>query len=275
MKKSLSKTVPFSPAFALEENQLRAIAGTSYGGYYLPKMVALPKNLIPGTDYAIVLLKTALKAVKLTKAPPADALGGFHVGLDGLIAVHSIWDDQFRPRCADPRGMVFAGKYGWIDIYLLNTDPGKHGTSKSGVEIADGWSNILLPDGKPRALNFWVSTHALALHGKQLLSCEEFTAVMQGVEEGKTCKGDPKKTGHASGLKSALGIEQATGCMYVWSRDIKDVDAPWVYLMGGDWDSGAAGPRRFGDYHPDDASGYVGARGRCDHLWPDRSEAKA
>jgi len=156
-----------------------------------------------------------------------------------------------------------------------SSDPGKNGTSKAGVEIADGWSNILMPDGKRRALNFWVATHALALHGKQLLSCEEFTSVMQGVEEGKTCGNDPVNTEHVPGLKSNFGIEQATGCMYVWSRDIKDLDTPWIFLMGGYWSSVAAGPCRFLNVHPATGPNLVGARGRCDHLWPDLSEAKA
>jgi hypothetical protein len=277
MKNLLKKCDHLSPAFFhVGGNFLDLVPGASVSG--IPKttrQVVRPKRLTPGTDYAIIKDKAYLKAVKLTSEPKASAIGGFHVGLDGVIVNASIWDQLFRPRCPDPRGMVFAGKYGWIDIYLLNTDPGKHGTSAAGVEIADGWSNIILPDGKGRALNFWVATHALSLHGKQLLSCEEFTAVMQGVEEGKTCGDDPKKTGHVRGLKSAIGIEQATGCMYVWSRDIKDLDVPWIFLMSGAWTSDAAGPRRFDYNHPGSDYYAVGARGRCDHLFPDRSEAKA
>ena len=275
MKNTLLKSDHLSPAFvSCGGNLLDHAPGVSVPGV-CARYVDRPKKLLPGTDYAIMKDKAALKAVKLTSAPKAEALGGFHVGLDGVIVNASIWDRGFRPRCADPRGMVFAGKYGWIDIYLLNTDPGKHGTSKAGVEIADGWNNIMLPDGKRRALNFWVASHALALHGKGLLSREEFTAVMQGVEEGKTSGSDPKNTGHVPGLKSALGIEQATGCIYVWSRDIEDVEIPWVYLMGGNWLSAAAGPRRFDGLLPANVYFLVGARGRCDHLWPDRSEAKA
>jgi hypothetical protein len=43
----------------------------------------------------------------------------------------------------------------------------------------------------------------------------------------------------------------------------------------GNWNSDAAGPRRFDSDRPDDDYNDVGARGRCDHLFPDRSEAKA
>ncbi len=276
MKNILERSDLLSPAFEARDGiRLDFDPCGSLDALRNATSVIMPKKLTPGTDYAVKQDKGTMKAVKLSSAPKADALGGFHVGLDGNIVRSSIWDQLFRPRCPDPRGMVFAGKYGWIDIYLLNTDPGKHGTSAAGVEIADGWSNIILPDGKGRTLNFWVATHALSLHGKQLLSCEEFTAVMQGVEEGKTCGNDPKKTGHVPGLRSAIGIEQATGCMYVWSRDIKDLDVPWIFLMGGDWDSDAAGPRRFDSYLPDYVDFNVGARGRCDHLFPDRSEAKA
>ena len=132
-----------------------------------------------------------------------------------------------------------------------------------------------MPDGNRKSLTWWVATHQLAQFGKQLLSREEFAATMQGVEEGKNNGDDPCKTGHSPGLKSLYGIEQASGCMWTWSRDIEGLRGPWLFILGGRWNSGSAGPRRSYYSPPDFYWSDVAARGRCDHLWPDRSEAKA
>jgi hypothetical protein len=268
MKITLKKSDYFTPAFSTKDGaSLQLKRGVRIDGD--AHEIQLPKKLVPGTDYEIRYGRVTLRASVLNGIPNANAVGGFHVGLDGKIAVHSLWDILFRPNCMDPRGMVFVPSVGWVDIYLLNTNPAENGTSRAGKQIADGKSPI---DGRP--LNWWTAVHAFAQAGKTLLSKSEFAIAMEGSEEGKTCGSDPIQTGHAPGLKSIYGIEQATGCMWTWSREIEGLNGPWMYILGGGWDSAAPGPRRFNYGVPGGGWLGIGARGRCDHLIPG-SEAKA
>ncbi len=271
MNMTLLKSNFLRPAFSTRDGKTLLIQHTGK----IRHILALPKKLTPGADYGISLSKGHLRAARLKRAPGKTVLGGFHVGLDGLIVRHSIWDRGFRPKCSDPRAMVFVPAVGWVDIYLLNDRPDLHGTSSAGKQIADRLDPPTFKGGeKSGNLNWWTASAILAEHGKMLLSREEFTIAMEGVEQDKNNGVDPETTGHTPGLKSKYGIEQATGCMYVWTRDINP-QGPWVYLAGGSWYSHVAGPRRFDD---DDPGGYwyfFGARGRCDHLIPDPSEAKA
>lgn len=271
MKTTLLKFNYLQPAFTTTDGKTLA---TRKSGH-IRRARMLPKKFTPGADYGITMKDGLLRAAVLKRAPGKTILGGFHVGLDGLIVRHSIWDRGFRPKCADPRAMVFVPTVGWVDIYLLNDRPYLHGTSSAGKQIADRLDPPTFKDGeKASNLNWWTASAILAEHGKMLLSREEFTVAMEGVAEGKNNGVDPEKTGHSPGLKSKWGIEQATGCMYVWTRDINP-QGPWVYLAGGYWASRVAGPRRFSDDVPGDFWDGFGARGRCDHLFPDPSEAKA
>lgn len=269
---NLAKADIFSPLFTVENNQLSIVPGTIYAGHALPGKVNLPKKLKPGSDYAVDVEDGVVSAKQLDSTPDLKCLGGFHVGLDGKIVENSIWDAKFRPREVDPRGMVLVEDF-WVDIYLLNSDPGKNGTSAAGVEIASGTEEIMM-QGVRKPLTWWNAVTVLAVLGKQLLSMSEFCVAAQGVEEGKTCGEKPKTTRHIPGLKSRYGLEQATGCIWTWGRDFNP-SGPYASLMGGGWDSGSAGPRRSDINVPDYGWFNVAARGRCDHLWPDRSEAKA
>ena len=259
---NLIKADQFAPLFITESNRLSIVPGTIYAGHALPGNVNLPKKLKPGSDYAVDVEDGVVSAKEIHSAPDLKCLGGFHVGIDGKIVENSIWDAKFRPQEVDPRGMVFVEDF-WADIYLLNTDPGKNGTSAAGVEIASGIEGILM-QGERKPLTWWNAVAVMAVLGKQLLSMSEFCVAAQGVEEGKACGTKPKTTGHITGLKSRYGLEQATGCMWTWGRDFNP--SGYAGIMGGYWGSGAAGPRRFNGHHPDTDYYYVGARGRCDHL---------
>ncbi len=259
---NIVKADPFSPLFILNGNQLSVLPGTIYAGHALPEEVTLPKNLKPGSDYAVAVEDGTVVGKKLDHAPESICIGGFHVSLDGQIVEQSIWDCKFRPKAIDPRGMVLIADF-WADIYLLNVDPRKNGTSAACREIATGTHKIALRGGL-EPLTWWNAVAALAGDGKQLLSMAEFSVAALGVTEGKAADEKPETTCHIKGLKSSYGLEQATGCMWTWGRDFDP--SGYAVLMGGSWGSGAAGPRRFHSGHPGNGYSYVGARGRCDHL---------
>jgi hypothetical protein len=223
--------------------------------------VELPSELTPGKSYSILASTAGLYVAPLSD----ESIGGFHVGHDGAIISNSIWDSNWRPKCPNPSGMVLVNGLFWVDIYLLNDDPESNGTSCCGVTIADGSNPPTKMNGiRTCGLNWWGASEVLALHGKQLLSVPEFTLAARGVEEGKNFGSDPKTTGHVPGLRSEWGLEQATGCMWTWSRDQQENG--WCRVLGGDWNASDAGPRRLSNYSAINSSDYIGARGRCDHL---------
>lgn len=248
MKTHIEKSDPFTPIFTLDRDNLTINPLHDSEDRPLPAKVQLPE-LLPGTDYEVTIIDGIAVATVL-ESLPAHSIGGFHVGLDGKIVPASLWDVCFRPKARDPRGMVLVAGAFWADIYLLNTDP-QAGTSRANQPIA-------------RNITWWDAVNTLAAHGKQPLSLAEFTLAAEGSEEGKTCGGRPETTGHVDGLKSTVGIEQATGCMYVWGRDFDPNGS--AIVLGGTWCSPGAGPRRFDDDDPGDSWNGVGARGRCDHL---------
>jgi len=263
MKKThITKGDIFSPFFATDGETITMNEGSLDVGAGLRPSIELA-TLEPGADYYLQQVDGRILGIRAVGLPVSGTLGGFHVGLDGKIVPGSIWDSQFRPAAADPRAMVFVGSF-WVDIYLLNTRPHTFGTSAAGQTIADGHSGIEVGE-TPQPLSWWVAVSILAKHGKQLLSKSEFFLMAQGVEDGKTAGNDPIVTGHAPGLKSRYGVEQATGCMWTWGRDA-DTGDTYVSVFGGDWVSFAAGPRRSDSSGPGGDWANIGARGRCDHL---------
>ena len=215
-------------------------------------------DLKPGTDYQVVQVGSRLRAEPF-KERVAGVVGGFHFDLGGSILRTSIWDAKRRP-AADPRGMFFVeGSVPfWCDIYLMNRD----GLSRADSEIADGYQ--YLPHGY-KDLTQKTAVKILAQQGKQLLSCEEFRLMASGVREGLATETKQLKTGRFPGLTSSYGAEQATGTLWVWSREIDT--AKWPYILGGSWlYSGYAGPSCVDIDLPGNSYGILGARGRCDHL---------
>ena len=159
----------------------------------------------------------------------------------------------------------------WCDIYMLGVDHLTDGTSKHGVEIADGKSLPQAPEGEGRTkkLDYPTAVAIYARHGKKLLGAEEFFAAAYGVTERSSADKDPNTTGLDAARTSRFGLMQATGNLWVWGHD-GHPDEPRPSLFGGSWvDGGDAGSRCAGlVYWPDASSDLISARGRCDHLNP-------
>jgi hypothetical protein len=238
-------------------------------------------DLIIGGDYFIRLVDNVLQASLADTADLDGVLGGFHyapggnattrAGGDDVPAINpcSCWDAGYRPSCADPRGMTCVDGKFWADIYLLNDDPADDGTSRFGKRIADGNDPPARRGGDSYGhLDRDVAVEVLAAAGKHLLSPEEFFAAAFGVTEGTSAGRDPKKTGLDALRTSRWGVMQATGNMSTWCSD-GDPDRPRLaYRCGGDWDVGEFAGSRFAvvEGWPDYSAGWVGARGRSDHL---------
>lgn len=283
----LVKADPAAPVLKLLGPRALAIkGGTTFGAHVLhaDHDVAMPE-LVPGTDYAVVLEDEAIKVVALTASTLADnVIGGFHFAPGGnasgrsggdstpQINPCSLWDRNFRPACPDPRGMALidaCGRKFWADIYLLGTNHLTDGTSKHGAVIADGNDRPQTPDGNYfKKLDYETALAVMKHHGKVLLSVEEFFAAAFGVTEKTVAPGEPERTCLDAARTSKFGLMQATGSMWVWGHD-GDPDQPRASIFGGSWLSDdVAGSRRAGVAYlwPDDSGGDLGARGRGDHL---------
>jgi hypothetical protein len=294
---SFEKTRPGAPAFdfaadgaslimagdvaLLEGDVAYDLAG---GRVQLPELVA-------GHDYVIRHADGYLEAVEATDAALADAstVGGFHFALGGNAAGRaggdtapainpaSIWDVSFLPACHDPRGMAYvAGVPGsehvapfWVDLYLLNVDHLARGTSVAGAEIAEGRERRpKLADGKQAVnLNYTTAAAIMAAHGKGLLSLAEFWAAAYGVTEKTATGSKPERTALDMPRTSRCGMMQAAGNLYVWGHD-GDPDVRRAAIFGGGWVGGEfAGSRcAYVDLWPASSYGWIGARGRSDHL---------
>lgn len=291
MKTATAERLSDAPAATLAAGPLFVPDGPTSlrmraGAASLP--VTLPR-LDLGADYYIELVDGSPIARKADGADIGTAIGGFHfapggnatarAGGDEVPAINpfSCWDGDWRPACADPRGMtcveLAAGKRVWVDIYLLGCNPWRDGTSRFGVQIADGDD---LPMNETDEESYDSLDHPTAVKiyagvGKQLLSVEEFFAAAYGVTEATSIGEDPETTKLDAPRTSKWGVMQATGNMSTWGND-GDPDGPnracrfggfWVV---GDW----AGSRlaHVGGW-PVYSLEWLGARGRSDHLSPD------
>lgn len=235
--------------------------------------------MIAGTDYGIAIDDQGSPFVTaLSDNPLSGALiGGFHFAPGGYatdqsggdatpaINPHSLWDRDFRPNCPDPRGMVLVDgkdeKRFWVDIYLLGVDHKDDGTSRYGVEIADGSSLD--------RLDFKVASEICASHGKRLLTYDEFSAAAFGVTENSSAEDDPKKTGLDAARTSKFGLMQATGNLWVWGTNGDSKDRRPSFF-GGSWFYGSNSGSRSAHlgYWDGNSDGSLGVRFGSDHLAP-------
>lgn len=263
--------------------------------------------LTGGTDYAVYVCSDgSVRADASFSAPTgyttanSRKIGGFHyapgnrnVDATPNINAYSLWDLKWRPECSDPRGMVLVAGGFWCDIYLLGVNHHTDGTSKYGATIADGSSP---PKVSPLfggngstdygSLTWHEAAEVMASHGKSLLTYAEFSAAAYGVTEASSVGADPITTGRSGNYTSKWGVEQATGCMYVWGSEFGgpyNTTAAWqtntesrgstynqanAAIFGGDWGSAANSGSRcaYWSHAPSFSGDGVGARGRCDHL---------
>lgn len=246
---------------------------------------------IPGDDLVVLLGPNDVPYAGVWRGneDPSLLLGGFHFALGGNATARaggdetpainplSIWDIGFRPSCPDPRAMAYvAGVRGsegvepfWVDLYLLNVDHLAKGTSCAGATIADGYKHRpIVAAGEPVSkLDYTTAVAIMMGHRKGLLSTAEFAAAAYGVTEISACGSKPAVTGLDALRTSGCGMMQATDNLSIWGHD-GDPDKPRASIFGGSWvDGDWAGSRgaHVGTW-PDNSAGWIGARGRSDHL---------
>lgn len=288
----IARPDPAAPIFVvLARDAIAIAAAVSFGGLHCDVVTAIPApegGYIPGSDYGVKIVNGVPVAELLAGVPGEDVFGGFHFAPGGnataraggddqpAINPRSVWDQGFRPACADPRGMALVtpasgARPFWVDIYLLGVDHNENGTSRFGVKIADGKAPPThFGGGKPYSkFDYATAVEVLALHQKTVPSLEEFFALAHGVTEKTAIGDDPDITGLDAPRTSRFGVMQATGNLWVWGHD-GDPDEPRASFFGGSWwDDGLAGSRcASGDGWPGDSNDYLSARGRCDHLGP-------
>lgn len=181
-------------------------------------------------------------------------IGGFHTlcASVGTIAGHSlsgysagdilptsVWDLIHRP-VSEPEGMVFVDAINkWVQIYLPSWDGSKL-VSRNGAVIVDGSSS--------HRCNGETFAYEAGLSKCHLISRDEFTIAMRGTPEGVNIQGsaDPNTTGghtatNGQRIISNYGIEDCTGVILQWSRDIAEnyLGSSWneddLYLSGYNW----------------------------------------
>ncbi len=305
----------------------KVLVGTTLVEFASATSITMP-SLTAGTDYYVYAISNGTaQAVAATGAwptpvgsPPANSqvIGGFHYapgsnasGTSGGnttpgINEYSMWDLKWRPTSLDPRGMTLVADAFWMDIYLLNRAPDTNGTSKNGVDIADGatggTTTALIPakfggNGTSRyALQDWWSTaECLMAYGKRLPTVAEMATAAYGVTENASRGSDPVTTGLGTSnagssntdekFTSKWGVIQASGVMYVWGQAHGGgtAAASWantnggrgqVYQqenavgLGGLWlDAAYSGSRSaIWNFAPSLSYNSVGGRGACDHL---------
>jgi hypothetical protein len=163
--------------------------------------------------------------------PTRDSTGRiWNISTSGSINPYSIWDLKFRPSALDPRGMVLVDNRFWVDIWLTGVNYHVSGSSKKGERIADGENSTSRPvrspalggDGtaKYSSLNWWEAGEVLSYVGKSLPCYEDFTVAMYGTTENNSFGTDPVVNCRTIGYISKWGVEEATGVMWVWGKDL-------------------------------------------------------
>jgi hypothetical protein len=162
----------------------------------------------------------------------------------------------------------------------------------TGATIADGSSPPKVPtmfggNGTTTYGTYtWFEAQELATaFGKYTLTQLEFMSAMYGTTEASSIGTDPSTTNWDAAYVSKWGVNQATGCMYVWGRDRggpaaaaswnantegrgSEYNAPNAVLFGGAWDGGSNSGSRFSLWNSAASlsGNTVGSRFACDHL---------
>jgi hypothetical protein len=263
-------------------------------------------SLTAGTDYAIYACTDGTVRADANFTAPTGytaansrKIGGFHYALCNLnidattqINAYSLWDLKWKPACPDPRGMALIDNHFWADIYLLGVNHPAVGTSANAQTIVIGTTPPKKALGfggngstSYTTLMWYEAAEVLCDYGKKLLSYDDFIAAAYGVTEATSAASQPTTTGHTATFTSAWGIEQATGCVYVWGSNLggpygsatwtadpsgrgSTYNQPNAVILGGSGGSGAYSGSRCANWSlsPTSSSSIIGARGRCDHL---------
>lgn len=219
-----------------------------------------------GTDYYVYALEAGGFIISANATNPtgyttanSKLIGGFHYGVipEAFAAINNItsadatkiaginaysfWDLKYRPSCGDARGMFKANTGKWYDIYLLNVDHHTYGTSAAGKTIAGG--TVLNGRNFPKiplfyggngtttygTLTWFEAAEIGKAYGKDLISYEEFAAIAYGVLEASSAStADTGITQHLANYTSKFGVCMATGCQYIWGKDlIGPLGAAW------------------------------------------------
>ncbi len=211
-----------------------------------------------GTDYYVYALEAggfilSANATNPTGYTTANSrqIGGFHYGvvpeaftaINNIVAAdatkiaginaYSFWDLKFRASNGDNRGMFKANTGKWYDLYLLNVDHHTFGTSAAGKTIAGG--TVLNGRNFPKIPTFyggngtttygtltWFEAAEIGkAYGKDMISYEEFCAIAYGVLEATSAgAADTGVTQHLANFTSKFGMCMATGCQWIWGKDI-------------------------------------------------------
>ena len=261
-----------------------------------------------GADYAIWCTPAGVLVADASFVTPpvtgSKKVGGFHYAPGGnatgqsggnstaQINEFSIYDNNYRPACADPRGMTCVAGTFWSDIYLLNNNPDVNGTSSHGKPIADGSTPPIIPAalGGNGSTNYggltWFEAMSIAaVYGKSAFTQSEFMAATFGVTEATSRGSDPGSTGLDAPRTSRWGVMQATGNLWTWASDRggsfatggwnantegfgSEFNAPNASLLGAAWNGGSnAGSRSSSWFNSaSNSNSTVSLRLRCDHL---------
>ena len=209
---------------------------------------------IAGTDYYVYAKSDATFYISANDAITTDRLiGGFHYGLvptneaptgnkteaDMIllrgINAYSFWDLKFLPKNGVPEAKAFKNGL-WGDIYRGDTDYAIRGYSKANTVIATGATTygrglpkiptLFGGDGTTTygKLSWFETTDIAIATGMRLPTYEEFQTFAYGVVEktaiGTVVEKQQGRTQHYAELMSKVGIEQATGEQYCWSKNL-------------------------------------------------------
>ena len=211
-----------------------------------------------GKDYYVYALEAGGFIISASPTNPTGyttansrKIGGFHYGVvpEAFAVINNIngsdvskiaginsytfWDLKYLPNNYDPRGMFRFPNHKWFDIYLLNTEHHLYGTSAAGKTIAGGavlngrnFPKIPLFYGGDGTVTYGTLTWFEAAeigkaYGKDMISYEEFVAIAYGVKEASSAgAADTGITQHLADYTSKFGVCMATGCEYIWGKDL-------------------------------------------------------